>query len=82
MHLLYLNVDFKDFYNSFFFKMVNKSELQPAKLAKHISVGDILQLPALGAGEEVTIVLVLEGVEDGTVAGLRLAFPFFHLVGL
>ena len=28
------------------------------------------------------VLLVLEGVKDGTVASLLLAFPFFYLVGL
>ena len=34
------------------------------------------------AVEVETVLLVLEGFKDGTVASLILAFPFFHLVGL
>ena len=62
--------------------MPNKLGLQPAKLAEHISVGDILQPLALGAGEEEATVLVLERVEDGAVARLALARPLFHIGGL
>ena len=77
VHLLYLNTDFRNNLS-----MSNKLDLQPAQLAEHISVGDILQSLAIVAVEVETVLLVLEGFKDGTVANLLLAFPFFHLVGL
>ena len=50
-------------------------DLQPAELAEHISIGDILQRLAVVAGEDELVLLELERVDDGAVASLILAFP-------
>ena len=50
-------------------------DLQPAELAEHISIGDILQRLAVVAGEDELVLLELERVDDGAVASLFLAFP-------